>query len=380
MSSWEGLERRIRRELQDIDDAGLRRQLRPPSGIDLSSNDYLKLATHPLLTQAMAQAAAAEGCGSTGSRLLRGDRAAFHRVERRFAQFKGAEKALYFGSGYAANLGVLGTFISRTDLVFSDERNHASILDGIQLARGRRVKFPHCDTSSVARLLRQAPRDTQKFLVTESLFSMDGDFAPLADYASLAEETNTTLIVDEAHAVGVYGARGSGLVEEVGGGASVFVTINTAGKAMGVSGAFVAGPEWAIEYLVQRSRPFIFSTAPPPSVAAALDASLTVLETEPDRRQELLRRSALLGDLLSESGIASATGSQIIPVLFGENDRASAAAAELQREGFDVRAIRPPAVPEGTARLRVSVNVGLDDSTLREFAATLTRICFAVSS
>jgi 8-amino-7-oxononanoate synthase len=371
MSSPERLERRIRQELDRIETEGLRRRLSPPFGIDLSSNDYLQLATHPGLARAMANAALEEGCGSTGSRLLRGERESFRHIEQRFAQFKHAEASLYFGSGYAANLGVLGTFIGRTDLVFSDERNHASILDGIQLAHARRVKFPHCDAAALARLLRAAPRDAQRFIVTESLFSMDGDFAPLADYAALARETGAALIVDEAHAVGVYGARGSGLVEENGVNDGVFITVNTAGKALGVVGAFVAGPSWAIDYLVQRARPFLFSTAPPPPLAAALDASLTLIENEPARRAELRRKAELLGGLLAERSVARPTHSQIIPIVLGANDRATAAAAELQREGFDVRAIRPPSVPEGEARLRVSVNIGLDDEVLRRFASSV---------
>jgi 8-amino-7-oxononanoate synthase len=378
--SREGLERRIRRELDTIDAEGLRRVLVPPSGIDLSSNDYLQLARRPSLATALSEAARLEGCGSTGSRLLRGERPAWRRIEQRFAEFKGAEAALYFGSGYAANVGTLGTLIGRTDLVFSDERNHASILDGIQLAHARRIKFPHCDAAALARLLAAAPADATKIIVTESLFSMDGDVAPLADYATLAKETGAALIVDEAHAVGVYGERGSGLVEEAGVNDAVFLTINPAGKAMGVAGAFVAGPAWAIEYLVQRSRPFIFSTAPPPPIAAALDASLTLIEKEPELRSDLKRKSALLGNLLSEAGVAHSSGSQIIPIILGSNERATAAAAELQREGFDVRAIRPPAVPEGSARLRVSVNIGLDEDVLRRFASSVARICFAVSS
>lgn len=375
------LERRVRQKIQELEIAGLRRHLRVPTGIDLSSNDYLGLSTHPFIKQKMAEAVMRDGCGSTGSRLLRGERESFSKVERRFAEFKRTEGALYFGTGYAANLGTLATFIERHDLVFSDEHNHASIIDGIRLSRAKRIKFKHCDVDRVARLLRAAPTDAQKFLVTESLFSMDGDFAPLAEYAELCRETNTALIVDEAHAVGIYGNCGSGFVEQTGTGDAVFLSVNTAGKALGVSGAFVAGPEWAIDYLVQRARPFIFSTAPPPSIAAALDASLNVIRDEPERRALLLKQSAMLRKQLTEFGIdIRKSNSQIIPVIFGENERASSAAEELQREGFDVRAMRPPTVPANTARLRVTVNIGLDESTLRKFAHSLERICSAVCS
>jgi 8-amino-7-oxononanoate synthase len=375
------LERRVRKAIHELEAAGLRRTLKAPAGIDLSSNDYLGLATHPLVKQKMAEAVLSDGCGSTGSRLLRGNRESFTRVERRFAEFKGAEAALYFGSGYAANVGVLSTFIERNDLVFSDEHNHASIIDGIRLSRAKRTKFPHCDVDRVAHLLREGPSGVQKFLVTESLFSMDGDFAPLAEYAELCRETGTTLIVDEAHAVGIYGDRGSGYVEYTGTEDGVFLTVNTAGKALGVAGAFVSGPDWAIDFLIQQARTFIFSTAPPPPVAAALEASLNVVRDEPERRLQLLAKSALLRRILDDSGLnIPVSNSQIIPVILGDNQLATLAAEELQREGFDVRALRPPTVPAGTARLRVTVNAGLDEAILIRFALALKKVCSTVCS
>ncbi len=379
--SYSKLEDRVRQKLQELEMAGLRRELREPAGIDLSSNDYLKLSQHPLVKQRMAAAALHEGCGSTGSRLLRGQHKLFANIEQRFAAFKQTEASLYFGSGYAANIGVLATFIERHDLVFSDALNHASIIDGLRLSNARRMKFAHRNLDQLSRLLRAAPRETQKFLITESLFSMDGDFAPLDDYATLCEETGTTLIVDEAHAVGIYGARGSGCIEDSGVGEQVFLSINTAGKALGVCGAFVAGPQWAMDYMVNRCRTFIFSTATPPPVAAALDASLELMKSEPQLRHLLLQRSAMLRGLLADSGFdIQPCRSQIIPIVLGDNARACSVAAELQREGFDVRALRPPTVPDGTARLRVTVNVGLDEASMRAFASSLGRLCFAVCS
>jgi 8-amino-7-oxononanoate synthase len=354
------LERRVRASLEELDRDGLRRRLRIPSGIDLSSNDYLGLAAHPLLKQRMAAAVCEHGCGSTGSRLLRGERACFSAIERRFADFKGTERSLYFSSGYLANLAVLTAFPESGDVIFSDERNHASLIDGARLSRARRVIFPHNDAAALARLLREETGRGQKFIVTESLFSVDGDFAPLEEYATLCRETGAALIVDEAHAVGIYGERGQGLGDDV------FVSINTAGKALGVAGAFVAGPEWAIEYLAQRARPFIFSTAPPPAVAAALDASLDVIDAEPQRRARLLELAAYLRRRLDMQGT-----SQIIPVMLGSNERAVAVAEELQREGFDARAIRPPTVPPGTARLRISVNVNLSETIIDRFVEAL---------
>jgi 8-amino-7-oxononanoate synthase len=308
-------------------------------------------------------------------------------VEQRFATFKRTEASLYFGSGYTANIGVLGTFIERHDVVFTDAHNHASIVDGIRLSRAKRVKFRHCDVDDVARKLRSLPQafpqGAQRFLVTESLFSMDGDFAPLADYAQLCHETGTILIVDEAHAVGVYGETGSGWIEQTNCGSEVFLSVDTAGKAMGMSGAFVSGPAWAIDYLIQRARSFMFTTAPPPALAAALNASLDVIAKEPERRLRVQTLAKSLRGMLTGQGldIGSST-SHIIPVLLGENERAKSVAAELQHEGFDVRAIRPPAVPAGTARLRISVNSLLTDALLQRFTDTLQKVtsCFVVSS
>jgi len=354
------LRERLAERLAETDARGLRRTLRPPSGIDLCSNDYLGLASHPLLKQRMADAVIAEGVGSTGSRLLRGERISFARVEEKFARFKGTERSLYFSSGYLANLAVLTTFPETGDVIFSDDRNHASLIDGARLSRARRVVFPHSDVAALERMLREDVGEGQKFVVVESLFSMDGDKAPLAEYATLCRTTGAALIVDEAHAVGVYGEHGQGLSGDV------FLSINTAGKAMGVSGAFVAGSTDAIESLIQRARPFIFSTAPPPAIAAALEASLEVIASEPERRERLLARARYLRGRLGLEG-----DSPILPVIIGENERAVEVARELQAAGFDVRAIRPPTVPAGTARLRVAVNQGLSEEMLGRFVTAL---------
>ena len=369
--------------MRTIRDGRLERTLHPPSGVDLSSNDYLGLSTHPRLKQAMADAVMAEGVGSTGSRLLRGHRAAFEDVERRFAAFKGAERALYFSSGYLANLAVLTTFAEKGDVVFSDERNHASLIDASRLSRADRVIFPHNDADAleakigITETLRLKADTTyrSRFVVVESLFSMDGDFAPLQRYAAICRDSSATLVVDEAHAVGVCGAGGSGLIEQPGLDTNSCISINPAGKALGVGGAFVAGPAWAIEYLIQRARPFIFSTAPPPAVAAAIRASLEVVAAEPERRARLASRVARMHDAIEAHGfVFPCQRSHILPIVLGDNDLALAAAAALQREGFDVRAIRPPSVPDGTARLRISINAGLDDDAIDRFAAALARV------
>lgn len=372
MLSHQSLEQRIARRLEALSAAQLTRTLRPPTGIDLCSNDYLSLSQHPVVMARMIEAITREGCGSTGSRLLRGDRESFSHLERSFAAFKGVERALYFSSGYLANMAVMTTIPEPGDVVFSDERNHASLVDGIRLSAAGRVVFPHNDAAALARLLDE-PRTGHAFVVVESLFSMDGDAAPLGEVAALCRRGGASLIVDEAHAVGIFGPRGSGLVEATGVDADVLLTVNTAGKALGVAGAFAAGPRWAIEYLIQRARPFMFSTAPPPSVASALEASLEIVTSEPGRRQRLLDLARHLRASLCTLGIGVAPGdSPIIPVIVGDNDGAMRLAATMQAAGFDVRPIRPPSVPAGTARLRITVNAGLDESTLDRFAATLS--------
>jgi 8-amino-7-oxononanoate synthase len=360
------MQARLEARLATLRDAGLYRSLCPPRGIDLCSNDYLGLSQHPLVKSRMAAAVEQEGAGSTGSRLLRGERSCFARIEETFAAFKQTDRSLYFSSGYLANLAVLATFPEAGDVIFSDERNHASLIDGMRLSHAKKIVFPHNDIAALEQLIRNCTGSGQKFLVVESLFSMDGDQAPLVEYAALCRKFDAALIVDEAHAVGIYGERGSGLIEAKNIASDVFVSVNTAGKALGVGGAFVAGSKNAIEYLIQRGRPFVFSTAPPPAMAAALEASLETIEKEPERRQRLLARASQLRERLSIAGI-----SQIIPIILGENERASAIAGALQAAGFDVRAIRPPTVPEGTARLRVSVNQGLSKLALERFADAL---------
>ena len=378
---------RVRARLVDLGSQGLLRRLRPPAGLDLASNDYLGLATHPRIVRRMAEAVTRQGCGSTGSRLLRGHRECFTGIEHRFAEFKRAERSVYFSSGYLANLGVLSTLPEAGDVVFSDERNHASLIDGLRLSRARRVVFPHNDAGRLAQLLSDDDGSGQRFVVVESLFSMDGDFAPLADYAAICRETGAALVVDEAHAVGVYGDDGSGLIRARGVEDDVLLSVNTAGKALGVAGAFVAGPAWVIDYLEQRARSFVFSTAPPPALTAALSASLDAIAAEPERRATLDARVAFVRTRLSDIGVPlPADPSQIIPIVVGENDAAVALAETLQDQGFDVRAIRPPSVPPGTARLRVSVNIGLSEGELGRFVDALQHSlgeaerCVAVSS
>ena len=366
------LDERIAARLAAVDDEGLRRTLKAPTGIDFSSNDYLGLSCDPRVTERLIAGVRTHGAGSTGSRLLRGEREATAHLEARFGAFKGTERALYFSSGYLANLAVVATFAEPGDLVVSDALNHASLIDGIRLARAERVILPHADARALESLLSAHRGDGEVFVVTESLFSMDGDEAPLADYAEVCRHHGAALVVDEAHAVGVYGRRGSGLIEACGVDDGVWLSVNTAGKALGVSGAFIAGSASAIDYLVQRARPMLFSTAAPPALADAIEASLHIVEHEPELRARVLARAAFLRGRLAALGVPVAAGrSQILPVMVGENRRAVAMAENLQTQGFDVRAVRPPTVPEGTARLRVSVNAGLSEAVLEACACAM---------
>lgn len=368
------LESRIRRRLARLEARGLLRAMRPPAGIDLSSNDYLNLAHDPRIRSAFIAGIEREGCGSTGSRLLRGDRDVFAAVERQFAEFKGAERSLLFSSGYLANLAVLGGLPEGNDVIFVDEGNHASLFDGARLSRAQVVMVPHNDVACLSELLDRTPCDGVRFVAVESLYSMDGTMAPIEEYAALCRARHATLIIDEAHAVGIYGERGSGLIEQAGVDPCACISINPAGKALGAGGAFVAGSAWIVEYLVQRARTFVFSTATPPALADALQASLTTVRDEPGRRQAVRARATYLRRLLRTLGFDVADGpSQIIPVVIGENDAAVAVARAIQAEGFDVRAIRPPTVPRGTARLRLSINAGLSEETLDRFADVLLR-------
>ena len=368
------LEKRLRSQLTEIESKGLTRSLKSPDGVDLSSNDYLGLAADQRIRDAFIEGVKNEGVGSTGSRLLRGERECFRRVEEQFAKWKGAEASLYFATGYQANIGLMQTFLEPDDRVFSDELNHASLIDGIRLAKARKTIFSHCDSDQLERLLGETACKGQKFLITESLFSMDGDIAPLERYADICRRTNTNLIVDEAHSVGLYGACGSGLIEELGLERDVFLSINTTGKALGVSGAFVAGSRLAVDYLINRCRSFIFSTAPVPAIAIALKIAIEIAANESERRENLQKLCHTFCNLLLENGLeVPADETQIIPVVVGSGEKAVKIAEALQSAGFDIRAIRPPTVAEGTSRLRISLNVNLTEEVLKEFAGILKK-------
>lgn len=373
MTARQDFEDRLAATLRDLRGAGLLRQMRLPNGIDLVSNDYLGLADHPHLAAAMRAALEGLPAGSGGSRLLRGHHEVFDRLEERLAAFSGTEAALLFGSGYAANIGLLQAIVSADDLLVSDERNHASLIDGIRLTKARTVVYPHQDLQALDTALR-APRSGRAIVITESVFSMDGDLTPLRELSDIADRRGALLVVDEAHATGLYGARGSGRVEELGLRDRVVATVHTGGKSLGSGGAWVAGSRALRDVMVNRARSFIFSTAPLPVLAAALGAGLDVLQQEPWRRVDVHRKSAWLRDALSRQNIHAGGDSPIVPVIAGSNEAALALQSGLMAAGFDVRAIRPPSVPPGTARLRVTVRYPVGDDDLERFACEVAKL------
>ena len=370
MSARQEFEDRLAATLSELRGAGLLRQMRLPRGIDLVSNDYLGLAEHPYLNESMRAALDGIPAGSGGSRLLRGHHEIFEHVEHRLASFTGSECALLFGSGYAANIGLLQAIVSPDDLILSDERNHASLIDGIRLTKSATEIYPHQDMGALESAL-QKPRMGRAIVVTESVFSMDGDLTPLRDVCAIAERNGAIVIVDEAHATGMYGARGSGRVEELGLRDRVAATMHTGGKALGSGGAWVAGSRALRDVMVNRARAFIFSTAPLPVLAAALGAGLDLVEREPERRREVHRKSSMLRRALGDAGIVCGGESMIVPIIAGANEAAIALQSGLMTAGFDVRAIRPPSVPAGTARLRVTVRYPVSDDDLLRFAAAV---------
>ncbi len=332
--------------------------------IGFCSNDYLGLAGHP----ALAEAARGLPLGAGSSRLVSGDRPEHRALESALAAFLGTQSALLFPTGYQANLGTIGALVGREDLIVSDAANHASLIDGCRLSRAEVVIYPHADADAAGAALAQAGRKhRRRLLVTESLFSMDGDSAPLPALAALAREHQAVLVVDEAHAVGVLGPEGRGLCRAAG--IEPDVLIGTLGKAFGCFGGFVAGPTLLRSLLVNRARTFIFTTAPPPGLAATAHAALRLIAGDEGTR----RRAALaarIDQLCSSLGLPRAPG-PILPIRMGADRAAVEASASLRAQGLFVQAIRPPTVPEGTARLRVTLSAAHQPAEVDRLAAAL---------
>ena len=366
---------RIAADLQTLRENSQFRSLEILAGVNLCSNDYLGLARDPRLKQAVL--AALESCNqlaSTGSRLLSGNFRDWQELESEFAAFARSESALYFSSGYAANVGLLSSILQPGDLVFSDALNHASIIDGIRLSRAQKIIYPHRDLHFLERALRenQTAAPGAKLIVTESVFSMEGDIAPLAEILQLAEKYNAYLIADEAHALGVFGAQGCGLAAELPNRRRLLATVYPCGKALAGIGAFVCGSRALIAFLVNHARSFIFTTATPPYIAHQIRAALSLVQAADDRRAYLHKLAATLRAELSAAGIScGASASQIVPVILGSNEAALHVAAQLQSAGFAVKAIRPPTVPSGAARIRLSLTSEVTLEQIHRLARSL---------
>jgi len=359
--------------LDELDGRGRLRRLIPRDGIDFSSNDYLGLASSPRLAAAV-QDAVARGVpvGSGGSRLLRGNHQEHEALEAEAAAFFGAASALYFSSGYTANAALLSTLPQRGDLVIHDALIHASAHEGMRLGRADVVSAAHNEPQSFEdsiRAWRKKGGIGRVWIAVESLYSMDGDRAPLAELVDLATTHDALLLIDEAHATGIFGASGRGLAEGLDGLENV-VTLRTCGKALGCEGALLCGSRTFRDFLVNRGRGFIFSTAPSPLMASAVREALRIIADEPERRARLGALIATAERALERCGVAP-TGSQILPLIIGDDVATMRVAAAVQAAGFDVRGIRPPTVPAGTSRLRISLTLNATAANVETLADVL---------
>jgi 8-amino-7-oxononanoate synthase len=355
-------------KLTDLDAKGRRRALRLPHGIDLSSNDYLGLSGHPELRRA-AIAALEDGIdiGATGSRLLRGHRETHAALEAFAATHFNVPATLFFANGFQANYALITTLIGRHDVAIFDALCHASMREGLHAAHVDTLKVRHNDLEAFEAALKKPRRaGARSWVLVESVYSMDGDIAPVAELLALCERHDAMLIVDEAHGTGVFGATGRGVTEGLP--HDRLISLHTCGKALGVAGALVCARADIIDYLVNFARPFIFSTAPMPLQALLVQKALDLSAAEPWRRDRLKTLQTFVAARLQNLTIHS----PIVPIVIGEDAKAVAIAERLQAQGFDIRAIRPPTVPAGTARLRLSLNANLTEDELGAFAQALS--------
>lgn len=366
MKPDKGMSAHHERALEALRRRGRLRALETANGIDFASNDYLGLATSHALRDAVADALArGVAVGAGGSRLLRGNDAEHEALEAEAAQFFRAERALFFGGGFVANTALYSTLPARGDLVVYDELIHASVHEGLRLSKAEGRPFAHSDADACETIIqawRAAGGTGRVWIGVETLYSMDGDQAPLDELAILADRHDAMLLLDEAHATGVYGKDGRGLAADLEGHENV-VSLHTCGKALGASGALVLCSETLREFLVNRARAFIYATAPSPLIAAAVRAALRISASEPQRREALHARINMASDLLRAKLGLEPSGSQIQPIIVRSDTRAVELARAMKALGYDIRAIRPPTVPEGTARLRLSLtlNASMED-------------------
>jgi 8-amino-7-oxononanoate synthase len=344
------------------------RSLRCPRGIDFTSNDYLGYGNGRLPIDASAD------LGTTGiaSRLLRGHHSVWDEVETALARWHGAEAALVLNSGFSANEGLISTIVEPGDWVASDELDHACIVEGLRICRPRKFSFRHNDLGHLEDGLKaeaaKRPPGREMFIITESVFSMDGDRAPLPDIADLAERYGAHLIVDEAHSTGCFGENGSGVVDQLQMRSRVLATVHTGGKGLGVTGAYVCCSPLLRDYLINRCRHLIFTTALPPAIGSWWLQAIPRVEHDITGRQQLHANARRFRSALAERGVPMLGDTYIVPVILGEDTPAVAAATRLQARGYDIRAIRPPSVPPGTARLRISIHADHESMLLDELA------------
>ena len=361
--------------LKHLEEQHQRRSLVQIQGINFCSNDYLGLAEHPVLREVVVCALQnGARAGATGSRLLSGQTDSWRELEEEFANFAGTESALFFSSGYAANVGMLAALVGPDDVMYSDVLNHASLIDGMRLSGARKVIYPHLDLNALEdRLKEDAGAPWRRVIVTESVFSMNGDVAPLREMAALAEKYGAAMIVDEAHATGVQGPEGRGLAAEANILPQVLAILHTCGKALGSAGAFVCGPAVLKEHLINHARTFIFSTALPPYFVEQIRAAVRLATGMEAERETLKKRAQGMIRALRNEGFDTAnSSSQIVPVKLGKNEATLSAAAHLQEQGFAVRGIRPPTVPVGQARLRLSLTTKIAEEDLKRLVSSLT--------
>ncbi|MHA6206291.1 8-amino-7-oxononanoate synthase [Dyella soli] len=379
---------RLARHSAERAQAGLRRRLRTVDRVSgawverdgrrllaFCSNDYLGLAQHPGLVAALKRAADADGVGSGSAHLICGHRSAHAALEEELAEWTGRERALLFSTGYMANLGVMQALLQRDDLCVQDKLNHACLLDGAQLAGAELKRYPHADVAAAARQLDSRP-DAAALLATDGVFSMDGDIAPLSELAALCRRAGATFMVDDAHGLGVLGQRGEGSVAQAGlGQDEVPVLMATLGKALGCSGAFVAGPAALIDGLVQSARTYIYTTAMPPALAAATLAATRLAQSEGWRRDKLDALVARFREGAAQLGLPlMPSPTAIQPLLLGDAQAALDAAEALERQGFLLTPIRPPTVPQGKARLRITLSALHEEADVDRLLEALARL------
>lgn len=357
------------RHLTTLREQHLLRQLRPLASatgptvmlegrevILLASNNYLGLATHPAVVEAALNATATYGVGSGAARLVCGTLPPHTELETALSKFKGTEAALTFASGYAANIGIIPTMIGKGGLILADRLCHASLIDGCRLSGATLRVYHHCDMAHLERLLARRSTRQPTLIVTDGLFSMDGDVAPLADLASLAERYEASVFVDDAHGTGIMGQNGRGTLEHCGVESRFPYHMGTLSKALGASGAYVVGSQTFVSYLINTCRSFTYTTAPPPAAAAAATAALGVMQREPERRERLWQNRRHLADGLKALGFSlTASASPILPIIIGNAERAMNLSKELLARDVYAPAIRPPTVPAATSRIRMTV-------------------------